>query len=100
METADAMTPAPTYGRSASSSRPWTVPSSPKVPWSTGKTTSIPGCAPGSGRIGLRAPLALLVDKVFDPLVSGGIERVHDGAGRTHGDFVLAAAAAINDGNS
>ena len=33
-------TPAPTYGMSASSSRPWMVPSSPNVPCSTGKMTS------------------------------------------------------------
>src|SRR2546421_560642 len=52
MESADPSTPAPTYGRSASSRRPCTVPSSPKVPCSTGNTTSISGCAPGSGRIG------------------------------------------------
>ena len=48
----DASTLAPTYGRSASSNRPCTVPSSPNVPCSTGNTTSISGCAPGSGRIG------------------------------------------------
>ena len=51
IDTADASTPAPTYGRSASSSSPCTVPSSPKVPWRTGNTTSIPGFAPGSGEI-------------------------------------------------
>src|SRR6185436_5521859 len=38
--TADARTPAPTYGTFASSSNPWTVPSSPYGPCSTGKTTS------------------------------------------------------------
>ena len=40
MPTADASTPAPTYGTLASSSRPCTVPSSPYGPCSTGKTTS------------------------------------------------------------
>ena len=39
---AEAVTPAPTYATPASSSRPWTVPSSPKGPCSTGKTTSNP----------------------------------------------------------
>ena len=42
MPTADASTPAPTYGTLASSSRPCTVPSSPYGPCSTGKTTSRP----------------------------------------------------------
>ncbi len=41
MQSADAATPAPTYATSTSSRRPCTVPSSPKGPWSTGKTTSI-----------------------------------------------------------
>ena len=40
MPTADASTPAPTYGTLASSSSPCTVPSSPYGPCSTGKTTS------------------------------------------------------------
>ena len=40
MQSAEAATPAPTYGTPASSSRPWTVPSSPKGPCSTGRTTS------------------------------------------------------------
>ena len=37
---ADAATPAPTYGTSASSSSPCTVPSSPNGPWRIGRTTS------------------------------------------------------------
>ena len=40
MQRADAATPAPTYGMPASSSSPWTVPSSPKGPCRTGSTTS------------------------------------------------------------
>ena len=43
--TAEASTPAPTYGTSASSSSPCTVPSSPYGPWSTGKMTSRPSPA-------------------------------------------------------
>ncbi len=43
MPTADASTPAPTYGTLASSSSPCTVPSSPYGPCRTGKTTSSPG---------------------------------------------------------
>jgi hypothetical protein len=42
MQSAEASTPAPTYGTPASSSRPCTVPSSPNGPCSTGKTTSTP----------------------------------------------------------
>src|SRR5262245_34047605 len=41
MPQAEASTPQPTYGMSAISSSPWTVPSSPYVPWRTGKITSI-----------------------------------------------------------
>ena len=52
----------------------------------------------GQDRLG--QPLALLIDKVFDPLVFRGIQRVHDGARRTHRHLMLAAAAAIDDGNS
>ena len=40
MQSAEAATPAPTYGTPASSSRPWTVPSSPNGPCRTGSTTS------------------------------------------------------------
>src|SRR5580658_8673345 len=42
MPTADASTPAPTYGNPASSINPCTVPSSPNVPCRTGNTTSTP----------------------------------------------------------
>ena len=40
MPTAEARTPAPTYGTLASSSSPWMVPSSPYGPCSIGKITS------------------------------------------------------------
>ena len=52
MQSAEAATPAPTYGTSASSSRPWTVPSSPNGPCSTGKTTSTPPSARGHRAVG------------------------------------------------
>ena len=52
----------------------------------------------GQDRLG--APLALLVDEVLDGLVPGGIEAGEDGVGRTHGDFVLAGAAAVDYGYS
>ena len=48
MQSAEAATPAPTYGTFASSSRPWTVPSSPNGPCRTGSTTSTePSAAAG-----------------------------------------------------
>src|SRR4051794_13485565 len=40
IHSAEARTPAPTYGTPASSRSPWTVPSSPNGPCRTGKTTS------------------------------------------------------------
>ena len=46
MATAEPMTDDPTYGTSASSSAPWTVPSSPLGPCSTGNMTSTWGTAP------------------------------------------------------
>ncbi len=49
MHSAEAATPAPTYGTPASSSRPWTVPSSPNGPCRTGSTTSTaPSVAAGA----------------------------------------------------
>src|SRR5580704_893833 len=55
MPTADASTPAPTYGNPASSINPCTVPSSPNVPCKTGNTTSTPtlGC-PAAGPNGTK----------------------------------------------
>ncbi len=55
MQSADAVTPAPTYGTPASSSRPCTVPSSPNGPWRTGNTTSTSASAPVTERSGRRA---------------------------------------------
>src|SRR6201991_5260882 len=49
--TALAATPLPTYGTPASSSRPWTVPSSPYGPCRQGKTTSTsPSASTAAGR--------------------------------------------------
>ena len=57
--TAEPSTPDPTYGRSASSSRPWTVPSSPYGPCSSGNTTSTSSPPPpGRGRPRRRAARA------------------------------------------
>src|SRR5277367_4693066 len=55
MPTAEASTPAPTYGNPASSINPCTVPSSPNVPCKTGNTTSTPtlGC-PAAGPNGTK----------------------------------------------
>ena len=49
---AEPSTPAPTYGTPASSSRPWTVPSSPKGPCRTGKTTSTSPSVAGTFEVG------------------------------------------------
>ena len=53
MPAADPSTPDPTYAMSASSNSPWIVPSSPKVPCSTGKTTSSPNPAVASSAAAL-----------------------------------------------
>jgi hypothetical protein len=52
------------------------------------------------GENGPRLPPALFVDKVLDYLVFGGVHPLHDGFRRIDGHFVLAAAAAVNDGYS
>ena len=54
----------------------------------------------GLGQDRARAPLAVLVDKVFDRLVLLGIQAGHDRLGRAHRDFVLAGASAVDDGYS
>ena len=90
-----ARTPGPTYGRSASSSNPWIVPSSPKVPCSTGNTTSMPGLPPGSGRIGRGCHLPSFEMKIPHDFVALRIERCHDRLGGAERDLVLAAAAAV-----
>ncbi len=62
MQSADAATPAPTYGTFASSSSPCTVPSSPNGPCSTGKTTSTPPSVAGTCEVGTGSVSA--VDRV------------------------------------
>ena len=61
--TAEASTPAPTYGTSSSSSKPWTVPSSPNGPCRTGNTASAPSRPPegsaSAGRPERPAPVAV-----------------------------------------
>ena len=52
------------------------------------------------GQDGARAPLAVLVDEVLQNLVPGGVDARHDGLGRADRNLVLAAAAAVNDGDS
>ena len=49
---------------------------------------------------GPRTPLAVLVDKVLDQLVSRGVEPLHNGFRRAHGNLVFAAAAAVDHGYS
>ena len=74
------------------------MPSSPNVPCSTGKTTSIPGLPPGSGTIGRGSHLPSFEMKIPRDLVPLRIERVHDRLGRAKRDLVLAAAAAVQYG--
>ena len=50
------------------------------------------------GQDGLGQPLALLIDKVLDFFVLLGVHPVQDGPRGADRHFVLAAAAAINDG--
>jgi hypothetical protein len=50
------------------------------------------------GQDGARAPLALFIDKVPDYLVLGWVEALDYGLGGAQGDFVLAAAAAVDHG--
>ena len=52
MQSADAVTPEPTYGTPASSSSPCTVPSSPKGPCRIGSTTSTAPSAAGVAAVG------------------------------------------------
>jgi hypothetical protein len=54
MPTAEPNTPAPTNGRLASLSKPWTVPSSPNGPCKMGKTTStVPNLPPPTSGVGV-----------------------------------------------
>ena len=109
MAMAEPRTPAPTKGRPARSRRPWMVPSSPKVPCMTGKTTSMRWPPPlpsrrterGVGGIGahgdalagaknfgehfLRAaadePMALFGDADRHDFIFVGVEAANDGGG-------------------
>ena len=74
MPTAEASTPAPTYGTLASSSSPWTVPSSPYGPCSTGKMTSRSSPVTTAPALGVAAARA--VDRE-DRLVARARDEVH-----------------------
>ena len=111
MQSADASTPAPTYGTPASSSSPCTVPSSPNGPCSTGKTTStservvatsLPGSRAGSsGRpADAELPAAVAADFDREHVVPGRLERAHDTLRRRDRDRVLARPAAEDHGNA
>ena len=130
MPTDEASTPAPTYGRPASSSRPCTVPSSPKVPCSTGKITSTAmfGCCRGRrnrhqsrrSRIGRKVNRLAALQHFAQHFLGGGagdpasvfgdsdrhcliffrIERANHRGGRGERDFVLARTSAENHANS
>ena len=68
MPTADARTPAPTYGTLASSSSPWMVPSSPYGPCRTGKITSrfrpVTTACPSSRAVGARRSIERIVSSL------------------------------------
>ncbi len=96
MHSADASTPAPTYGTSRHSSSPCTVPSSPNGPCRTGNTTS----TPSSPRPGVTAttdavapphPVAAHLDR--DRLVSGLGQPLADRRRRGERHLVLGGAA-------
>ena len=72
------------------------MPSSPNVPCRTGNTTSMSGCAPGSGRIGPGLHLPSLSMMIVDHFVLRRIQRRDDGFGRAKRDLVLAAAPAVD----
>jgi hypothetical protein len=82
MPTAEARTPAPTYGTPASSSIPWMVPSSPKGPCRMGNTTSISSRVPSS-RTRARSP-GSRDSEILDPSESRTAGRA-PGAGRPEG---------------
>ena len=98
MRSAEASTPAPTYGTSSSSSRPWTVPSSPNGPCSTGKATSAPSSPPagssatGARRRGVQRPSRSMQHRRTTSWpASREARRATDAAGRER-DLVLAAS--------
>ena len=96
MHSADASTPAPTYGMSRHSSSPCTVPSSPNGPWSAGNTTSTPSQAPAGRDLDLAAvaaPDAVAPDLDLDRHVPGLREPGANRRGRRERDLVLGRAA-------
>ncbi len=56
IEAAEERQPEPTKGASASSKRPWRVPSSPWEPWMMGKKTSTPAGSPPSAETRRASP--------------------------------------------
>ena len=111
MQSAEASTPAPTYGTPASSSSPCTVPSSPNGPCSTGNTTStsesvvatsLPGSRAGQLRPPGRAelPAAVAADLDREHVVARRLERAHDARRRRDRDRVLARPAAEDHGDA
>ena len=82
MASADPSTPLPTYGTSASSRRPWTVPSSPSGPCRSGSTTVRPSAwvadstgaaevaAPSTARPSVRAASAPEASSAIAPAAS------------------------------
>ena len=119
MQSADAVTPEPTYGTPASSSRPCTVPSSPNGPCRIGSTTSTAPSAAGRRRRRHRAgcatrlrqrragrqpggerPGPVPADLDHLGLVAGGVERLDDRTRRGKRDLVLARAAAREHGHA
>ena len=110
MQSADAVTPEPTYGTPASSSSPCTVPSSPNGPWRIGSTTSTAPSAAGVAAVGIgrvapasdererdsagwQRPGTVAPDLDHPGLVAVGVERLDDRARRRERDLVLARAS-------
>ena len=117
MQSADAVTPEPTYGTPASSSSPCTVPSSPNGPCRMGSTTSTAPSADGAAAVGIgsvpprlaergragrrrQRPGAVPPDLDRLRLVAVGVERLDDRARRRERDLVLARAPAREHGHA
>ena len=75
MPTADASTPAPTYGTLASSSSPWIVPSSPYGPCSTGKIDVEVQAGDDARALRRRASSARSIERIVSSL--GRATQVH-----------------------
>src|SRR4051812_40165681 len=76
MQSADAATPAPTYGTPASSSSPCTVPSSPNGPWRMGSTTSTSPSVSGTDPLtGTGSVSATLPSPSCNLLLAGSAQR-------------------------